>query len=93
VAKDTSDAKAEGAKSPPPPTPAADPVASAPPSSGPIVSATALEVPAAAQKFLVTPFEGEPAEVTAIDETDAISTWCQATSTPHEKRRLTVKRK
>ena len=57
----------------------------------PFVSAAAAEMPDKAKVFAVTDRDGDNScDITAIDEPDAIATWCVATGTPAEKRKVTV---
>ncbi len=57
----------------------------------PFVSAAAVEMPEKAKLFSVTDLRGDNScDVTAIDEPDAIATWCEATGTPAESRKVTV---
>lgn len=61
-------------------------------SRDPFVSAAAVEIPEKAKLFSVTDLRGDNScDVTAIDEPDAIATWCEATGTPAESRKVTVK--
>ena len=66
-----------------------DPAPPVPPD--PFVSASAAEMPDRAKVFSVVDRAGDNScDITAIDEPDAIATWCVATGTPPEKRKVTV---
>ena len=60
-----------------------------------LTSKGAIDIPDGAHTFVVAPIGSDkgPAEVRALDETDAVVTWCAANAVPPEDRRLTVKRK